>query len=141
MPLGWQVRGMWRFEGLWIAPVAGLQCSYPCQRDQSASGDGERLTFLGPGSAMGTRLAMAAHPRTEGDDVDRRRVKLQLDLINAVVRFEAQRRDRKELAEVSERSTSLLDAVAVEIESEDDPELAALLATVRAAVDGLSAED
>ena len=73
--------------------------------------------------------------------MDRRRVKLQLDLVNAIVRYEARRRDRNELMEIAERSTSLLDVVAGEIESENDPELAALLATVRAAVDGLSAED
>ena len=89
---------------------------------------------------MGTRLAGAATKGTRGDDVDRRRVKLQLDLIIAVVRAEQRRRGRNELAELAGRSSSLLDAVAVEIESRDDPELAELLATARAAVDGLAAE-
>ena len=89
---------------------------------------------------MGTRLAGAATKGTRGDDVDRRRVKLQLDLIIAVVRAEQRRRGRNELAELAGRSSSLLDAVAVEIKSRDDPELAELLATARAAVDGLAAE-
>lgn len=89
---------------------------------------------------MGTRLARETATE-EGNDVDRRRVKLQLDLVHAVVRAEARRLDRKELSEVAARSTWILDAVAVEVQSKDDPELAALLATVRAAVDGLSAED
>jgi hypothetical protein len=72
--------------------------------------------------------------------VDRRRVKIQLDLIIAVVRAEQRRRARDELAELAGRSTSLIDAAAIEIDSEGDPELAELLATARAAVDGLTAE-
>ena len=73
--------------------------------------------------------------------MDRRRVKLQLDLINVVVRAEARRSDRKERPGVAERSTLLLDALAIEIQSEGDPGLADLLATVRAAVEDLSAAD
>ena len=73
--------------------------------------------------------------------MDRRRVKLQLDLIIAVVHAEARRRGRDELAELAERSSSLLDAMAIEIQFEDDPELMALLARGRAAVDRLVAED
>jgi hypothetical protein len=72
--------------------------------------------------------------------VDRRRVKIQLDLIIAVVRAEQRRRTCDELAELAWRSTSLIDAAAIEIDSEGDPELAELLATARAAVDGITAE-
>jgi hypothetical protein len=72
--------------------------------------------------------------------VDRARVKLQLHLIIAVARAEARRRNPMHLEDLAERSSSLLDAVAIEIQSEADPELAALLARARAAVDGLTAE-
>jgi hypothetical protein len=48
-------------------------------------------------------------------------------------------RDRGAIAAafVAERSTSILDKVAIEIRSEEDPELTALLADARAAVKGL----
>jgi hypothetical protein len=81
----------------------------------------------------------AAH--APGDDMDRRRVELQLRLIIAVVRAEGQRRNRRDLESLAERSSSLLDAVAIEIQSEADPELLALLARGRTAVEALSPTD
>jgi hypothetical protein len=51
-------------------------------------------------------------------------------------------RDRGAIAAafVAERSTSILDKVAIEIRSEEDPELTALLADARVAVKGLRPE-
>jgi len=73
--------------------------------------------------------------------MDRRRVELQLRLIIAVVRAEGQRRNGRDLEALAERSSSLLDAVAIEIQSEADPQLLALLAQGRTAVEGLTPTD
>ena len=73
--------------------------------------------------------------------MDRRRIELQLRLIIAVVRAERQRMNRSDLEALAERSSSLLDAVALEIQSEADPELVALLARGRTAVEGLTPTD
>jgi hypothetical protein len=71
-----------------------------------------------------------------GDEVDRRRLKTQLRLVIAIVRTEG-RRERKARASIAERSTSIIDEVAIQIRPEEDPELAKLLADARVAVSGL----
>jgi formylmethanofuran dehydrogenase subunit B len=55
--------------------------------------------------------------------------------------LEAERgRGSRTTAFVADRSTSILDSIAVEIRPEEDPELASLLADARAAVEGLQQE-
>jgi hypothetical protein len=88
---------------------------------------------------VGTRLAVRALQKVARDDVDRRRIKLQLRLVMATVHAEHSRGARA-AAFIAERSTSILDTVAIEIRPEEDPELAALLADARAAVKGLQLE-
>jgi len=68
--------------------------------------------------------------------VDRRRVKTQLQLVIAIVRAE-RGRDTRAKATIAERSTSIIDQVAIEIRPQEDPELAELLADARGAVEGL----
>lgn len=62
--------------------------------------------------------------------MDPRRVRLQLRLIESVMRA-ARPADREAM---QERAIEILDAVAVEIETASDPELFALLAEVRSQV-------
>jgi hypothetical protein len=85
------------------------------------------------------RLAMPGLHRILGDDVDRRRIKLQLRLVTAIVRAEGGRNSRVRTY-VAERSTLILDRVAIDIRPEKDPELAELLAEARAAVEELPVE-
>jgi hypothetical protein len=68
-----------------------------------------------------------------GDDVDRRRLKLQLRLVIAILRAE-HRRGGRAAASLAERSNSIIDEAAIEIRPEEDAELLELLADARAAV-------
>ena len=83
-------------------------------------------------AVLGTRLARGRAVQAEGDDVDPRRVRLQLRLIETLMRA-ARPAERKGM---QERATKILEAVAVEIEPTADAELAQLLARTRAEVEG-----
>lgn len=63
--------------------------------------------------------------------MDSRRVRLQLRLIEAVMRA-ARAADRKAM---QERANEILGAIAFEVEATGDPELAALVAHARAEVE------
>jgi hypothetical protein len=65
--------------------------------------------------------------------MDRRRLKLQLRLVIAVLHAE-QRRGNRGTASIAERSASIIDEVAIEIRPEEDAELVELLTDARAAV-------
>lgn len=79
---------------------------------------------------MGTSLAIELVQDQEGD-VDSRRARLQLRLVEAVMHHAAP----KDRGAMTERALSILDDVASEIAGEPDPELADLLAAVRAEVE------
>jgi hypothetical protein len=59
-----------------------------------------------------------------------------LRLVIAIVRAE-RGRDNSAKAAIAERSTSIIDQVAIEIRPQEDPELAELVADARGAVNGL----
>jgi hypothetical protein len=84
----------------------------------------------------GTRLANGSEMLPQGDDMDRRRLKLQLRFVIAILRVERERGGRA-TASIAERSASIIDEVAIEIRPEEDVELATLLADARAAVGAL----
>ena len=69
--------------------------------------------------------------RPLGDDVDPRRVRLQLRIVKVVMRA-ARDAERDTMAP---RAREILDKVAIEIESEGDPALSRLLADVRSEVE------
>jgi hypothetical protein len=75
---------------------------------------------------LGTKLAKPIRP-DQGDDVDSRRVRLQLRLIETVMRA-ARPADRKA---IQDRAKEILDDVPRDIEATADPELAELFARVR----------
>ena len=66
----------------------------------------------------------------QGDDVDSRRVRLQLSLIETIMRA-ARPADRRAM---QERAEEILDDVAHQIDATADPELAELFARVRSQV-------
>jgi hypothetical protein len=68
--------------------------------------------------------------------MSRRRIQLELLMLRALLRNERRRGDSKVLASFAERSDPILERVALDIETEADPELLKLLAAVRAEVDG-----
>jgi hypothetical protein len=71
--------------------------------------------------------------------MDRQRVRLQLQLVNAVARAEGRRGNPERMAGVASRSAPILDDLAKEIRPEADPELGGLLADARASVAKLHA--
>ncbi len=73
--------------------------------------------------------------------MDRRRIELQLRLVAAVLHAEARRGHGESMQPVAERSALILDRLAIEIDSQGDPELAELFAAVRAEIDELVAKD
>lgn len=73
-------------------------------------------------------LAVFSVRQAKGSDVDSRGVRLQLRLLQTVLRAARP----SERAGVAERASAILERVAVEIRPEQDPELATLLDTVRA---------
>ncbi len=79
---------------------------------------------------MGTRLARG-EGSGQGDDVDPRRVRLQLRIVKAAMQA-ARPAERDGMLP---RASEILDRMAFEIESQPDPALARLLAEVRSEVE------
>jgi hypothetical protein len=79
---------------------------------------------------MGTGLAVWRCIPVQGEEVDSRRAKLQLRIIQ-VVMASARPEDRPAMGK---RAVQILDAVALEIEGTADADLADLLSRVRAEV-------
>jgi hypothetical protein len=81
---------------------------------------------------MGTGLARRAKSEGQGDDVDPRRVRLQL----RIVRVALQSARPAERDGMMPRAMEILDKMAFEIESHPDPALTQLLAEVRSEAEG-----
>jgi hypothetical protein len=94
---------------------------------------GESSCAPAASTASGTPLANVHGMVPQGDDVDRRRIKLQLRLVIAILRAEHARSGRA-AASIAERSTSIIEKAAIEIRPEEDAELVELLGDARAAV-------
>jgi len=68
--------------------------------------------------------------------MSRHRIELELRMLRASLQNERRRGDPEALASFAQRSDPILERVALDIETEADPELLKLLAAVRAEVDG-----